>query len=67
MLVVDASLVVELSIDRAGEEAGAALDEGGELVGPPLLWSEVPSVLHAMAFRGEESPLPWPSRDLSAS
>lgn len=55
MLVVDANLVVELSIDRVGEEAGAALGDDGELVGPPLLWSEVPSVLHSMAFGREIS------------
>jgi predicted nucleic acid-binding protein len=45
-LVVDASLAVELAIDKAGE---AALDDA-LLIAPPLLWSEVPSVLHAMAF-----------------
>lgn len=55
MLVVDASLAVELSLDRAGEQAGAALDDGGQLIAPPLLWSEVPSVLHEMAFRGDIS------------
>ncbi len=55
MLVVDASLAVELSIDRVGEQADEVLGGEGELVGPPLLWSEVPSVLHAMAFRGEIS------------
>jgi predicted nucleic acid-binding protein len=55
VLVVDASLVVELCIDRIGEEAGVALDGEGQLVAPVLLWSEVPSVLHAMAFRREIS------------
>jgi predicted nucleic acid-binding protein len=45
-LVVDASLVVELSMDRAGESAFG----NAALLAPPLLWSEVPSVLHAMAF-----------------
>jgi hypothetical protein len=35
------------------EDASKAL--GDELVAPPLLWSEVPSVLHAMAFRREIS------------
>lgn len=55
MLVVDASLVVELSLDRIGERAGADLDRGGQLIAPPLLWSEVPSALHEMAFRGEIS------------
>jgi predicted nucleic acid-binding protein len=51
-LVVDASLVVELSIDKAGE---GALGDGVRLIAPPLLWSEVPSALHAMAFRRQIS------------
>jgi predicted nucleic acid-binding protein len=55
MLVIDASLAVELSLDRAGERASKALDNDGELIAPPLLWSEVPSVLHEMAFRGDIS------------
>ena len=55
MLVVDASLAVELSLDRIGEQASADLDRGGRLIAPPLLWSEVPSVLHEIAFRGEIS------------
>jgi predicted nucleic acid-binding protein len=55
MLVVDASLAVELSLDRAGDRASKALDDNGELIAPPLLWSEVPSVLHEMAFRGDIS------------
>jgi predicted nucleic acid-binding protein len=55
VLVVDASLAIELSLDRAGEQASAALDDGGQLIAPPLLWSEVPSVLHEMAFRGDIS------------
>jgi predicted nucleic acid-binding protein len=55
VLVCDASFVVELSIDRIGEEASAALDDDGELVAPALLWSEVPSVLHSMAFGREIS------------
>lgn len=54
MLACDASLVVELSLDRIGEDAAAALGDE-ELVAPPLLWSEVPSVLHEMAFRGDIS------------
>jgi len=57
VLIVDASLVVELCIDRAGEQASAALGDDGRLAAPPLLWSEVPSVLHAMAFRREISSL----------
>ena len=55
MLVIDASLAVELSLDRAGERASKALDDDGELIAPPLLWSEAPSVLHEMAFRGDIS------------
>lgn len=55
VLVVDASLVVELSLDTAGERAGHDLDRGGQLIAPPLLWSEVPSALHEMAFRAEIS------------
>lgn len=55
MLVVDASLAVELSLDRAGERASAELSSDGGLIAPPLLWSEVPSVLHEMAFRGDIS------------
>jgi predicted nucleic acid-binding protein len=51
-LVADASLVVELSLDKAGAEA---LRDKHRLIAPPLLWSEVPSVLHAMAFRREIS------------
>jgi predicted nucleic acid-binding protein len=48
-------LAVEMSLDRAGEQASTALDDGGQLIAPPLLWSEVPSVLHEMAFRGDIS------------
>jgi predicted nucleic acid-binding protein len=55
MFVVDASLAVELALDRMGEQAGADLDRGGELIAPPLLWSEVPSVLHEISFRREIS------------
>ncbi len=54
MLVCDASLAVELSLDRIGERAVGALGDP-ELIGPPLLWSEVPSVRHELAFRGEIS------------
>lgn len=54
MLVCDASLAVELSLDRIGARAALALGEH-DLVAPPLLWSEVPSVLHELAFRGEIS------------
>jgi predicted nucleic acid-binding protein len=55
MLVVDASLAVELSLDQAGQEVGSRLGNGDGLVAPPLLWSEAPSALHEMAFRGDIS------------
>lgn len=54
MLVADAALTVELSLDRLGEQADGALG-GEQFVAPCLLWSEVPSVLNEMAFRGEIS------------
>jgi len=50
VLVCDASLAVELCLDRVGERADEALGDE-ELVAPPLLWSEAPSVLSEMAFR----------------
>lgn len=48
-LVVDASVVVQISV------AGGALGplEDHDLLAPPLLMSEVTSVLSEMAFRGE--------------
>ena len=55
MLVIDGSLAVELSLDRIGERAGEVLGNDGELIAPVLLWSEVPSALHEMAFRSEIS------------
>lgn len=55
MLVIDGSLAVELSLDRIGERADEALGNDGDLIAPPLLWSEVPSALHEMAFRDEIS------------
>lgn len=54
MLACDASLAVELSLDRFGEEAVTALGNQ-ELIAPVLLWSEAPSVLHELAFRGDIS------------
>jgi predicted nucleic acid-binding protein len=54
VLASDASLIVELALDRIGEDASSALGDE-ELIAPPLLWSEVPSVLHELAFRGEIS------------
>jgi predicted nucleic acid-binding protein len=55
VLAIDASLAVELALDRAGERASADLSRGGELIAPPLLWREVPSALHELAFRDEIS------------
>jgi predicted nucleic acid-binding protein len=54
VLAVDASLAIELCLDRVGSTSRAALG-GHELVGPSLLWSETPSVMHEMRFRGEIS------------
>jgi predicted nucleic acid-binding protein len=54
VLVLDASLVVELCLDRIGSHANEAL-HGEELVAPALLWSEVPSVLHELAFHEDIS------------
>jgi predicted nucleic acid-binding protein len=54
VVVCDASLAVELSLDRIGPRATVALGEH-DLIAPPLMWSEVPSVLHELAFRGEIS------------
>ncbi len=55
MLVVDAALVIELALDRLGEQAGLLFGGDQELVAPCLLWSEVPSAINEMAFRGEIS------------
>jgi predicted nucleic acid-binding protein len=55
VLVVDAALIVEFALDRLGEQAGLLFGGEQELVAPCLLWSEVPSVLNEMAFRGEIS------------
>lgn len=55
MLVIDASLAVESSLDRAGEQISDSLDRNGELVAPPFLWSLVPAALHELAFRCEIS------------
>src|SRR5437870_1920628 len=52
MLAVDARIGIELCLDRAGGREALGDDE---LVAPPLLWSEVPSVLHELRFRGEIS------------
>jgi hypothetical protein len=54
VLVCDATLAAELSLDRIGEDAVTALGSD-ELIGPPLLWSEAPSALHELTFRGDIS------------
>ena len=51
VLVIDASAAVQASLPSDGF---AFLDQE-ELVAPALLWSEVPSVLHEMAWRGAVS------------
>jgi len=51
VLVIDASAAVQASLPSQG----FALLEREELVAPALLWSEVPSVLHEMAWRGSLS------------
>ena len=51
MLVIDASVAVQASLPSAG----FALLDQVQLVAPALLWSEVPSVLHEMAWRGTVS------------
>jgi len=48
-VVVDASIVV----GAAAAADGFARFQRAELVGPPLLWSEVRSVLHEAAWRGD--------------
>ena len=51
VLVIDASAAVQASLPADG----FALLDQEELVAPALLWSEVPSVLHEMAWRGTVS------------
>jgi predicted nucleic acid-binding protein len=54
VLVVDASVCVELTMERLGADARTALHED-DLVAPWLLWSEVPAALSQLAFRSEIS------------
>ncbi len=54
MLVVDANVVVEVTLERLGVTALDALGDE-QLAAPWLLWSEVPAALSAMVFRGEIS------------
>ena len=51
VLVIDASAAVQASLPSHG----FALLDQEELVAPALLWSQVPSVLHEMAWRGTMS------------
>jgi predicted nucleic acid-binding protein len=48
VLVVDASAALQASL----ASGGFAVLGRQELVAPPLLWSEVPSVLHELVWRG---------------
>ena len=54
MLAVDASLAIELCLDRIGDDSRSVFAED-ELVAPPLLWSEVTPVIHELTFRREIS------------
>lgn len=54
MLVIDATVVVEAALERLGLDVLNALSDE-QLVAPWLLWSEAPSALSAMTFRGEIS------------
>ena len=54
MLVIDANLIVEVTLERLGVEALNTLSDE-QLVAPWLLWSEVPAALSAMTFRTEIS------------
>lgn len=49
MLVVDASIVVQLALDGRRPDALAA----EQLIAPTPLWSEATSALHELAFRDE--------------
>jgi predicted nucleic acid-binding protein len=52
VLVVDANLVVEVTLERLGTDAMQALGED-DLVAPWLLWSEAPAALCGLAYRSE--------------
>lgn len=54
MLALDASVVVEVTLEQPGVKALSALGDE-QLVAPWLLWSEVPAALSAMVFRAEIS------------
>lgn len=52
MLVADASAIVQACLSEADLDRLSALN----LVAPPLLWSEVTSALHELAWRKEITP-----------
>jgi predicted nucleic acid-binding protein len=52
VLVIDASAAIQAAL----ASDGFALLDREELVAPGLLWSEGPSVLHELAWRGTISP-----------
>jgi predicted nucleic acid-binding protein len=54
VLVLDASVVVEVVLERLGVQALAILGDE-QLTAPWLLWSEAPAALSAMVFRSEIS------------
>jgi predicted nucleic acid-binding protein len=54
VLVLDANVIVEVTLERFGIQALDTLDDE-QLIAPWLLWSEVPAALSAMIFRAEIS------------
>ena len=54
LLVVDATVIVEVTLERLGVQALDALGDE-QLIAPWLLWSEAPAALSAMIFRAEIS------------
>jgi hypothetical protein len=54
VLVVDANVVVEVTLERFGAQALDTLGDE-QRVAPWLLWSDVPAALSAMIFRAEVS------------
>lgn len=54
LLVIDATVIVEVTLERLGVEALDTLGDE-QLIAPWLLWSETPAALSAMVFRAEIS------------
>jgi predicted nucleic acid-binding protein len=52
VLVVDASVIVEVTLQRLETEAMKALGDD-DLLAPWLLWSEVPSALNELVYRSD--------------